>query len=391
MKNKKLFLPIVITFIAVVAVTAFWFIKKNMPCKDYMSLAKYYGNNGNGYTVVLEDKINEEKALYQKGHVYIDYNLVSNTLNKRFYWDSNENLLIYTTATAVITTHINSNKYTINKSLNTKDYVIAKLKNNKLYIALDFVKDYTALYYNLYKNPNRVVLKYEYGKKQKHAYDNVVLLCNNILNNSHNLYNDILKRIYYYLCASHAHLGDEAFFELRDKLNEYEKVFLHGIYYRKRKRYDKAEAKFREALNIYPNSYTAKNELAIALQRQGRYLDALHIAKEAYNAQPNNAFYIVTYFKSLVRDIKTEEYVLKELIDRLRSAWDTNREIFSLMLEAEYEYYRNNDFNAAMTLFKRALEINNFQPIFISASEICSIENRFDVYEDLAKKYHYND
>lgn len=137
----------------------------------------------------------------------------------------------------------------------------------------------------------------EYGKKQKHAYDNVVLLCNNILNNSHNLYNDILKRIYYYLCASHAHLGDEAFFELRDKLNEYEKVFLHGIYYRKRKRYDKAEAKFREALNIYPNSYTAKNELAIALQRQGRYLDALHIAKEAYNAQPNNAFYIVTYFR----------------------------------------------------------------------------------------------
>lgn len=74
-------------------------------------------------------------------------------------------------------------------------------------------------------------------------------------------------------------------------------VKLHFIYYRKRKRYDKAEAKFREALNIYPNSYTAKNELAIALQRQGRYLDALHIAKEAYNAQPNNAFYIVTYFR----------------------------------------------------------------------------------------------
>lgn len=231
----------------------------------------------------------------------------------------------------------------------------------------------------------------EYGKKQKHAYNNVVLLCNNILNNSHNLYNDILKRIYYYLCASYAHLGDEAFFELRDKLSEYEKIFLHGIYYRKLKRYDKAEAKFREALNIYPNSYTAKNELAIALQRQGRYPDALHIAKEAYNAQPNNAFYIVTYFKSLVRDFKTEEYVLKELIDKLRSAWDTNKEIFSLMLEAEYEYYRNNDFNAAMTLFKHALEINNFQPIFISASEICGMENRLDVYEELTKKYHYKD
>ena len=167
MKNKKIFFPIVVTLFAVILVIVFYFIKKNMPCKDYMSLEKYYGNDGSGYTVVLEDKINEEQALYQKGHVYLDYNLISNTLNKRFYWDSNENLLIYTTATSVIITHIDSNKYTINKSTNEKDYDIAKLKDNKLYIALDFVKDYTALSYKIYKKPNRVVLKYEYGKKQK--------------------------------------------------------------------------------------------------------------------------------------------------------------------------------------------------------------------------------
>lgn len=231
----------------------------------------------------------------------------------------------------------------------------------------------------------------EYGKKQKQAYLNVILLCNNILDNRHILYNDIIKRIYYYLCASYAHLGDETFFELRNELNEYEQVFLHGIYYRKCKRYDKAELKFRKALKIYPNSYTAKNELAIALQRQGRYSAALHIANEAYNAQPNNAFYIVTYFKSLVRDHKTDDRVLKELISKLRSAWDSNKKIFSLMLEAEFEYYRNNDFKAAIVLFKEALEINNFQPIFISASEICINEGRQDVYEDLKMKYHYND
>lgn len=167
MKNKRLFFPVLITFGVVIILIVFYFIKKNMPCKDYMSLAKYYGNDGSGYTVVLEDKINDEQALYYKGHVYLDYDLVSNTLNKRFYWDSNENLLIYTTATSVITAHIDSNKYTINKSINDKDYVIARLKNNKLYIALDYIKDYTALSYKIYKKPNRVVLKYEYGKEQK--------------------------------------------------------------------------------------------------------------------------------------------------------------------------------------------------------------------------------
>lgn len=167
MKNKRLFFSVLVTFGVVILLIIFYFIKKNMPCKDYMSLAKYYGNDGNGYTVVLEDKINEEQALYLKGQVYLDYNLVSDTLNKRFYWDSNENLLIYTTATSVITTHIDSNKYMINKSTSNKDYTIAKLKDNKLYIALDFVKDYTALSYKIYKKPNRVVLKYEFGNKQK--------------------------------------------------------------------------------------------------------------------------------------------------------------------------------------------------------------------------------
>ncbi len=231
----------------------------------------------------------------------------------------------------------------------------------------------------------------EYGKKQKQGYNNVITLCENILNNSHNLYNDILKRIYYYLCASHAQLGNEAFFELHNKLTDYEKVFLHGIYCRKCKQYSKAESKFRKALNIYPDSYTAKNELAIVLQRQGKYSQALDIANEAYIAQPNNPYYIVTYFKSLVRDNNTEEKVLNKLISQLSSAWDTNREIFSLILKAEYEYYRNNDFDTAIGYFKNALDLDDFQPIFISASEICKNEGKLDIYEDLINKYHYKD
>lgn len=231
----------------------------------------------------------------------------------------------------------------------------------------------------------------EYGKKRKDSYNNVITLCQNILNNSNNLYRDIIKRIYYYLCASYAHLGDESFFELRNELDEYEKLFLHGIYFRKRKDYKNAERKLREALKIYPNSYTAKNELAIALQRQEKYSDALQIAREAHNAQPNNAFYIVTYFKSLVREPQTDDKILRDLIKRLQSAWDTNRVIFSLMLEAEYEYYINNDFDAAISMFSKALEINTFPPIFISASEICNKEGRMDAYNNLAKKYNYKD
>ena len=132
-----------------------------------MNLAEYYGESEKGYTVIAEENINKNKALYEDGHIYLDDEFVSGVLNKRFYWDANENLLIYTTATSVIKAGLDSKTYDINKSSNTKDYVIAKLRGDKLYIALDFIKEYTALEYKTYKNPNRVVLTYKFGDKQK--------------------------------------------------------------------------------------------------------------------------------------------------------------------------------------------------------------------------------
>ena len=167
MKNKKLVLPLIFTVGIFIIVAAVFIIKKNMPCNDYMNLAEYYGESEKGYTVIAEENINKNKALYDDGHLYIDDEFVSGVLNKRFYWDANENLLIYTTATSVIKAGLDSKTYDINKSSNTKDYVIAKLRGDKLYIALDFIKEYTALEYKTYKNPNRVVLTYKFGDKQK--------------------------------------------------------------------------------------------------------------------------------------------------------------------------------------------------------------------------------
>ena len=167
MKNKKLVLPLIFTVGIFIIVAAVFIIKKNMPCNDYMNLAEYYGESEKGYTVIAEENINKNKALYDDGHIYIDDEFVSGVLNKRFYWDANENLLIYTTATSVIKAGLDSKTYDINKSSNTKDYVIAKLRGDKLYIALDFIKEYTALEYKTYKNPNRVVLTYKFGDKQK--------------------------------------------------------------------------------------------------------------------------------------------------------------------------------------------------------------------------------
>lgn len=230
----------------------------------------------------------------------------------------------------------------------------------------------------------------EYSRRIKRGYENVISICLKVLDNEQNLYLDILNRIRYYLCASYAHLGDDTLFQYWDDLNVYDKKFLHGIYYRKLKRYPLAENKFREAMEINPRNNSVKNELAISLQRQGKYPDALKLAKEAYDTHPTNPFYIVTYFKSLVRDETTSQDFLLDLISKLKSAWDINRESLSQMLEAEYEYFRNGNFPGALSMFRNALNKNPYYPIFISASEICEISEHHSEIKKLANEFGFN-
>lgn len=230
----------------------------------------------------------------------------------------------------------------------------------------------------------------EYSKRNKRGYENVILICTKVLENKQNIYVDIINRIGYYLCASYAHLGDEMLFQYWDCLDNYDKKFLHGIYYRRLKNYKSAEKKFREAMNLNPNNNSVKNELAISLQRQGKYSLALTLAKEAYDTHPTNPFYIVTYFKSLVRDPKTDDEVLNDLIQQLKSAWDINRRTLSQMLEAEYEFFRNNDFVGALSMYRNALATNPFYPVFISASEICEISGHHEEIEKLSKEFGFN-
>ena len=60
--------------------------------------------------------------------------------------------LTYYVAKNGVRMHIYKDCLTLKKSKVLTEVNYEALKNNKLDIALDFVKDYTALSYNLYKN-----------------------------------------------------------------------------------------------------------------------------------------------------------------------------------------------------------------------------------------------
>lgn len=172
MKNKKTVTLSIIAVILVIAVgVTAYLIKKYAPNKTHMDLTKYFGESAEEgkLPVILEDTVCETTAIEQDGCVYVNITFVKEQLNKRFYWDGNENQLLYTTATQEISAPLNGKDCFINKSKDTKDYVIATAQGDDVYVALDYVQLYTAMDYKKYEKPDRVVIHNVYGEDIAYA------------------------------------------------------------------------------------------------------------------------------------------------------------------------------------------------------------------------------
>ena len=156
-----------VIFITVVVLLALLsvVIKKYSPSKERADLNEYYNVQGEeDLAVVLDNQLLEEQAKYWDGHVYMDYKLVQQYLNQRFYWDSNENILRYVTDSDVVSASAGSRDYTVTKKTEHTDYTIVKVDGEQMYLALDFVQNYTNIDFTVHQAPNRVKITSVWGK-----------------------------------------------------------------------------------------------------------------------------------------------------------------------------------------------------------------------------------
>lgn len=161
--RSKVAKALILAGIVILVILSVIMIKRMIPSKKVMDLNDYYVTEPDKMLIVLQNQIYDKEALYIDNVPYIDYETVSSLFNKRFYWDANENILIYTTQNEVIKTEIGSSDYYVNKSKSSLTHSIVKTIGEEVYIALDFVKMYTNLEYQVYEKPNRVVIQYNWG------------------------------------------------------------------------------------------------------------------------------------------------------------------------------------------------------------------------------------
>ena len=163
-RQKDLMLKTILFIVLIVGVIGgALLIKLFGPSKERANLDKYYGiKNENQLAVIIDNEIVGAQGIMLDGNPYVEYSVVRDYLNERFYVDVNENILLYSLPEGIIRAGVGSKDYTLQKETKSKDYTILKMEGSTAYIALEFVQEYTNIEFSVYENPNRVMIVSEW-------------------------------------------------------------------------------------------------------------------------------------------------------------------------------------------------------------------------------------
>ena len=164
---KKKIIPIVIAIVLIIIIGGVTFgsiiLEKYSYSKERADLNAYYGITGSqDAAIVLQDEIVEEKARITDGICYLDMAAIHKYLNDRFYVDKGEGLLLYTLPEDIVRNSIGSSVQETAQGNEELGYTAAIWEGDTLYVALDYIKQYTNFSYQLFTDPYRIQLTTEW-------------------------------------------------------------------------------------------------------------------------------------------------------------------------------------------------------------------------------------
>lgn len=167
----KKIIPVLIAIVLIIVIGVASFgtkiIDKYSYSKERADLNSYFGMTGeNDVAIVLQDEIIEERARMYDGVYYLDLATVHKYFNDRFYEDKGEGLLLYSLPTDTIRCVIGSDEVTDSEGAGSLGYVPARYEGDTLYVAIDYVKNYTNFSYEGFTEPNRLQIYTEWNETQ---------------------------------------------------------------------------------------------------------------------------------------------------------------------------------------------------------------------------------
>lgn len=171
-RRKQIFIIRVMICIILVVILGLGFIlyHKYGSSKETVDLKNYYGiTDKDNLAVVVNNKVikNDDGSSVGRlidGEAYVEYSAVRDYINERFYWDPNENIMLYTLPNGNVSVEVGSKDYTEVTEKKSETYTILKTEGRTAYIAVPFIQQYTNMDYNIYKTPSRIAITSSWGE-----------------------------------------------------------------------------------------------------------------------------------------------------------------------------------------------------------------------------------
>ncbi|GFI03010.1 MAG: chitinase [Lachnospiraceae bacterium] len=168
---KKKIIPVLLAIVLIIVIAGISFgtkiLEKYSYTKERADLDAYFQMAGDSdVAIVLQNEIIEERARLFDGVYYLDLNTVHKYFNDRFYEDKGEGLLLYTLPDDIIRTVTGSSEVTTKDGTETLAYQPARYEGDTLYLAIDYVKQYTNFSYEGFTAPNRLQIYLSWEERQ---------------------------------------------------------------------------------------------------------------------------------------------------------------------------------------------------------------------------------
>lgn len=208
--------------------------------------------------------------------------------------------------------------------------------------------------------------------EQYHAEQDGVVkeLADKIINNyNKKIYDSCLRPIHYWYCCALARMQNRDVFDRQIEFfadNERDYYYLKGFYFR----HSGKKVKMQEAQNYYETALlsnrdysltsTAKidHELVIVYMKLGKYGLAKEKAKSNYDNNQENTYHIRAYFNCLINTQSADFDELKSLIAAMRNTHDRGVDVFVPTMEAQLQYYIDQNWQKAIQTFRQILSTN---------------------------------
>lgn len=139
-------------------------VKKYTPSSTYADVTEYYNlTEDNQVALIVNNEIAEDFGRVFDEKIYLDINFVKEYLDKRFYWDSNEHILLYATSTDLMQAYADSTDYEVSKASKTFDHVIVKLVEDVAWVSADFVSQFADMDSTYFPTPSRMVFTTDFS------------------------------------------------------------------------------------------------------------------------------------------------------------------------------------------------------------------------------------